>query len=430
MRLENVPHIKIYILCAAFFFSGFIPSQEAMAICSQGQEIPGGCGTTSFQGCCADNNTARWCENGSLCQLECDVVAGQLPTHSCCDQGVGGVAGCCDKDIWDCVCAADSYCCTFPWDSVCAAAVISSGCGTCPSNCPGPQYYCGWKSQSGVFGCESTPGLTSPTGDYTCTGGTNCTPNCANKQCGSDGCAGTCGTCPAGQECNSLFQCVASGNGNGENCVPSCVGKACGDDGCGELSCGSCGVGKICSEDFTCIDCIPDCADRECGADGCGDQCGFCGTGEDCSEFGFCIEAGCAPYCPGKQCGEDGCGGQCGSCEEGFSCTSGQCLSESGEKQPEEVADAGGSIAPIDNSNFPGGGTWVNPCQPGQIEQYGSCVTPANSPSAANGRGGGSVDVEGCSATPNSNRAGANIIWLLVASLSLWFLRRRYALKG
>ena len=36
-----------------------------------------------------------------------------------------------------------------------------------------------------------------------------CTPNCVGKQCGSDGCTGTCGTCPTGT-CNASFQCVAS----------------------------------------------------------------------------------------------------------------------------------------------------------------------------------------------------------------------------
>jgi len=28
-----------------------------------------------------------------------------------------------------------------------------------------------------------------------------CTPNCANKTCGDDGCGGSCGVCPAGQTC-------------------------------------------------------------------------------------------------------------------------------------------------------------------------------------------------------------------------------------
>lgn len=38
-----------------------------------------------------------------------------------------------------------------------------------------------------------------------------CTPNCAGKVCGDDGCGGSCGTCPTGQTCSSN-QCVGSCN--------------------------------------------------------------------------------------------------------------------------------------------------------------------------------------------------------------------------
>ncbi|MSP91516.1 MAG: hypothetical protein EXR79_06905 [Myxococcales bacterium] len=32
-----------------------------------------------------------------------------------------------------------------------------------------------------------------------------CLPNCNNKMCGSDGCGGTCGECPAAQYCAGLI---------------------------------------------------------------------------------------------------------------------------------------------------------------------------------------------------------------------------------
>ncbi len=54
---------------------------------------------------------------------------------------------------------------------------------------------------------------------------------CKDKQCGHDGCGGSCGTCAAGTTCNESGACVA--------CTPSCNGKTCGDDGCGG-SCGTC----------------------------------------------------------------------------------------------------------------------------------------------------------------------------------------------
>ncbi len=57
-----------------------------------------------------------------------------------------------------------------------------------------------------------------------------CTPSCAGKTCGADGCGGSCGDCEAGARCGAQGACVA--------CTPSCEGKTCGDDGCG----GSCGV--------------------------------------------------------------------------------------------------------------------------------------------------------------------------------------------
>jgi hypothetical protein len=63
-----------------------------------------------------------------------------------------------------------------------------------------------------------------------------CTPNCAGKNCGFDGCNGLCGAaCPAGQTCSAAGTCTAST----APCVPNCDGKLCGDDGCGGL-CATC----------------------------------------------------------------------------------------------------------------------------------------------------------------------------------------------
>jgi hypothetical protein len=73
----------------------------------------------------------------------------------------------------------------------------------------------------------------------------SCTPSCLNKDCGDDGCSGSCGTCATGT-CNSTGQCVTA-------CIPSCAGKSCGDDGCAG-SCGSCSSGDYCSaEAGTCL---------------------------------------------------------------------------------------------------------------------------------------------------------------------------------
>ena len=42
-----------------------------------------------------------------------------------------------------------------------------------------------------------------------------CVTNCSGKTCGDNGCNGVCGTCDAGQQCNSSRQCAAS-------CTPNC----------------------------------------------------------------------------------------------------------------------------------------------------------------------------------------------------------------
>ncbi len=63
-----------------------------------------------------------------------------------------------------------------------------------------------------------------------------CTPDCSGKECGADGCGGTCGTCSGPQEVCVEGQCV---------CQPACAAKECGDDGCGG-TCGTCPAGSDC----------------------------------------------------------------------------------------------------------------------------------------------------------------------------------------
>jgi hypothetical protein len=58
-----------------------------------------------------------------------------------------------------------------------------------------------------------------------------CTPECAGRECGDDGCGGDCGLCPDIAPYCMDGLCAME-------CAPSCAGKACGDDGCG----GDCGT--------------------------------------------------------------------------------------------------------------------------------------------------------------------------------------------
>ncbi|MFH1530580.1 MAG: hypothetical protein ABIK09_07585 [Pseudomonadota bacterium] len=126
-----------------------------------------------------------------------------------------------------------------------------------------------------------------------------CLPDCAGKQCGEDGCGGSCGGCMRPWACQE-GTCV---------CQPDCTDKDCGGDGCGGL-CGECmGRNETCQGGV--------CA---CAADGCGEIC--CNPGEVCNGDGAC----CVPECAGKQCGSDGCGGVCGTCGDGESCFFVLCL--------------------------------------------------------------------------------------------------------
>ena len=74
-------------------------------------------------------------------------------------------------------------------------------------------------------------------------------------------------------------------------CVADCDGKECGNDGCGG-TCGTCNGQDAC-KNGVCV-CQPACDGKECGADGCGDDCGPCPDGS---------------YCEATQCKVGQCGG-------------------------------------------------------------------------------------------------------------------------
>ena len=96
-----------------------------------------------------------------------------------------------------------------------------------------------------------------------------CVPDCAGRECGADGCGGSCGTCPAAAPTCSSGQCH-------DECAPSCSGRECGADGCGGW-CGTCpAAAPYCMDGLCKPECIPSCLDKVCGDDGCGGSCGRC----------------------------------------------------------------------------------------------------------------------------------------------------------
>ena len=157
-----------------------------------------------------------------------------------------------------CVCARYPGCCQWNWDAFCAAA-CEQECGQDCTACPAE-------------------------------------PQCAPGQCGPF-CGLDCGGCPAGQACWM-----------GACCTPACTNddgsaRQCGPDGCGG-SCGACEDTWTCV-DGTCVACQPQCEGRQCGPDGCGGSCGTCEAPAACDEAGQCKTPGsCAGACSG---GSDNC---------------------------------------------------------------------------------------------------------------------------
>jgi hypothetical protein len=144
---------------------------------------------------------------------------------------------------------------------------------------------------------------------------TNCIPNCTNKECGDDGCGGSCGSCGDNAVCRiGICECL-TGFGN-------CNGKW--DDGC---------EANFSSDPHHCSDCATDCGDNsicnnkvcECkdGYDNCNgkwidgceknltndpNNCGSCG--KSCGNNGICVNSQCDCISPYLNCNgllSDGC---------------------------------------------------------------------------------------------------------------------------
>ena len=147
-----------------------------------------------------------------------------------------------------------------------------------------------------------------------------CTPDCTDKECGEDGCDGSCGVCnnpPNDTWCYDeiiLTKYIdADGVCNSGVCIYKTYNTDC-ENGC---------------EDGKCLDCVPDCTDKECGSDGCGGSCGDCigcnGIDNMLCNNGICQQYPC-PDCIDKECGPDGHGGSCGDCGDFGTCkVSGIC---------------------------------------------------------------------------------------------------------
>ncbi len=319
---------------------GSCGSCAAGKVCQAGQcnTVDDPCLGISWEGCC-ESSTLHWCENDTVQSLECaDAGCGWNGASSYYDCNQSGadpsganplecpgtecIPNCADKTCGDNGCGGS--CGTCGAGQTCQAGICVGG-GGC-----GDVTYAGYCQGEVLTWCENdkvnTADCSKLNGNYKCLyweegGGYYCmeqdvcTPSCTNKDCGDDGCGGSCGTCADGESCKA-GKCQAG------PCEPNCTNKDCGDDGCGG-SCGSCAAGEKCQNGACIAPCAPDCAGFECGGDGCGGSCGVCPAGFSCKQHA-CVQ-GCEPDCTGKECGDDGCGGFCGSCPGGESCQDGQC---------------------------------------------------------------------------------------------------------
>jgi cysteine-rich repeat protein len=148
---------------------------------------------------------------------------------------------------------------------------------------------------------------------------------CEGKECGTDGCGGTCGTCDDGNACTT-DACTAGkcahapipgccGVGSGCDDANSCTADSCGPLGCVHepkaLCCGNgivesgekCDDGNQSGGDVcysACQQCQPSCANKSCGPNGCGGDCGTCNTGLD-PQTGKatigCVDHQCKNWC-------------------------------------------------------------------------------------------------------------------------------------
>lgn len=209
---------------------------------------------------------SKACPPGYRCHTSC------RPKDACTNVRCGPCQSCVAGKCVENPCA----CVTCPAGEFCDAGECKASCG-CEGGC---------KSGATCAGGQCLPASGWP----------GCTPDCANKLCGSaDGCGSICKTglgCAAGTVCK---------NGTCA-CVPSCAGKACGaDDGCGgTCNSGTCPSGQYCQSGacvgITCAcgqilvngSCVPRCNSGEtvCGCNTC------CAAGLSCNPTTLACELG------------------------------------------------------------------------------------------------------------------------------------------
>lgn len=323
----------------------------ALGVCENGQCIDcepdcegKQCGDDRCGGSCGS------CEDGADCEAgQCVVCEPDCKGKNCGGDGCGGSCGTCDDGL---TCGEDQLC-------------ISGGtCGdiTAKGCCWKEQsYFCGDQDELLTIGCgEEGCGWSAEQERYTCGGvgedpsgglpldcwDVPCVTQCNGKNCGADGCGGSCGECGEDEFCNInqkcqektqcghipaigccldsvLFYCQSDSQVIQLNCgLEPCGWDANALDGAGSYTCGIAGAEPSGKESHSCDGtCYPVCHGKTCGGDGCGGSCGTCEEGIECIDNQCFDESVCVPSCIEKQCGNDGCGGSCGDCPPEAGCS-------------------------------------------------------------------------------------------------------------
>ena len=189
---------------------------------------------------CGDDSCGSPCGECTGVQEECQeykcVCVPDCLNKQCGDDGCGGSCGEC-TEYENSYCRDDNRCRCTPdcFNKECGDNGCGGSCGECTEIFE-PECSFDGKSvsyrEAGIcieYQCSYAFGKEEC--ETYCEDGkcADCTPNCAGKECGDDGCRGSCGECGGYDTCN---------NGQCE-CTPKCGENSCGDDGCGG-NCGEC----------------------------------------------------------------------------------------------------------------------------------------------------------------------------------------------
>jgi hypothetical protein len=236
--------------------------------------------------CAAQGCRTKACTNG---QCVYSILADGPDPDGACGSEVSGhccEGACCNPGATEC--NPEGLCCAPNCAGrECGPDGCGNGtCGSCPSGAT-------CNTQTGQ--CVSSCGPQScPTG---CCQAGDCEPGDSGQACGTGG--APCAKCGAGSRCQNQH-CT---------CVPDCDNKDCGPDGCGG-SCGTCSSGQVCDEDDgecictgqTCPNgcctngsgkpgsCLPGTTIQACGTGG--EECETCDADDGVCVGGQCVECG------------------------------------------------------------------------------------------------------------------------------------------